>query len=214
MASATASSSIREDGIRSELWVYVALDAPVKFIGAEGAQRVGPIAQALRDRLRGMGAGRSAAKIGDACVTETGPEERRASSRAIPTTRSSPAASPSSTWTRRLGPSAATALSFSGATARLRNPAAMTRSRLSGKVGAGLDPCGAIQVPFELAAGQEREIVFRLGVGRDAEDARNLVRRFRGSAAARERARSGLAILEAHARRGAGGDAGSVAQRA
>jgi cellobiose phosphorylase len=52
-------------------------------------------------------------------------------------------------------------------------------------VGAALDPCAAIQVPFELADGQEREIVFRLGAGRNADDARNLVHRFRGSAAAR-----------------------------
>ena len=29
--SATASSSTRKRGIRSEMWVYVALDAPVKF---------------------------------------------------------------------------------------------------------------------------------------------------------------------------------------
>ena len=61
----------------------------------------------------------------------------------------------------------------------------MTRSRLSGKVGPALDPCAAIQVPFELADGQEREIVFTLGAGRDGEDATNLVHRFRGSAAAR-----------------------------
>ncbi|HLA28546.1 MAG TPA: glycosyl hydrolase family 65 protein [Syntrophales bacterium] len=61
----------------------------------------------------------------------------------------------------------------------------MTRVRLSGRVGAALDPCAAIQVSFELAAGQEREIIFRLGVGRDADDAGSLVRRFRGSAAAR-----------------------------
>jgi len=61
----------------------------------------------------------------------------------------------------------------------------MTRSRLSGKVGAALDPCAAIQVPFDLADGQEREIIFRLGVGRDADDAINMVRRFRGAAAAR-----------------------------
>ena len=74
---------------------------------------------------------------------------------------------------------------FIGRNGTLRSPAAMTRVRLSGKVGAGLDPCGAIHVPFELAGGQEREIIFRLGVGRDAEDARNLVRRFRGPAAAR-----------------------------
>ena len=61
----------------------------------------------------------------------------------------------------------------------------MARSRLSGKVGAALDPCAAIQVPFELADGEEREIVFRLGVGRNAADAGSLVQRFRGPAAAR-----------------------------
>ena len=53
-------------------------------------------------------------------------------------------------------------------------------------MGAALDPCAAIQVPFELAAGQEREIVFVLGAGRDAEDARNLLRRFSGPPGARE----------------------------
>ena len=52
-------------------------------------------------------------------------------------------------------------------------------------MGAALDPCAAIQVSFDLAAGEEREIVFRLGVGRDADDARNLVNRFRGPTAAR-----------------------------
>ena len=52
-------------------------------------------------------------------------------------------------------------------------------------MGAGLDPCGAIQVNFELADGQEREIVFRLGVGRNADDAGQLVQRFRGALAAR-----------------------------
>ncbi len=74
---------------------------------------------------------------------------------------------------------------FLGRNGTLRSPAAMTRARLSGKVGVGLDPCAAIQVPFELADGQEREIIFKLGVGRDANDARNLVHRFRGSAGAR-----------------------------
>ena len=60
---------------------------------------------------------------------------------------------------------------FLGRNGTLRNPAAMGRTRLSGKVGVGLDPCGAIQVRFELARGQEREIVFSLGVGRDVEEA-------------------------------------------
>ena len=74
---------------------------------------------------------------------------------------------------------------FLGRNGTLRSPAAMMRTRLSGKVGAALDPCAAIQVVFDLADGQEREIVFRLGVGRDAGEAGNLVNRFRGSTAAR-----------------------------
>ena len=75
---------------------------------------------------------------------------------------------------------------FLGRNGTLANPAAMARSRLSGRVGAALDPCGAIQVAFDLADGEEREIVFTLGAGQDADDAGNLAHRFRGSAAARE----------------------------
>ena len=75
---------------------------------------------------------------------------------------------------------------FLGRNGTLANPAAMKRSRLSGRVGSALDPCGAIQVAFELAAGEEREIVFTLGAGKKTDDAGNLARRFRGSVAARE----------------------------
>jgi cellobiose phosphorylase len=59
-------------------------------------------------------------------------------------------------------------------------PAAMTRARLSGRVGAGLDPCAALQVQVDMADGEEREFVFVLGVGRDEEEVRAQVRRFRG----------------------------------
>jgi cellobiose phosphorylase len=73
---------------------------------------------------------------------------------------------------------------FIGRNGTLKKPAAMLRSRLSGKSGAALDPCAAIQVPFDLAAGQAREIIFRLGTGRNLEDANNLLHRFRGSGSA------------------------------
>src|SRR6185369_8038787 len=66
-------------------------------------------------------------------------------------------------------------IEFLGRNGSLQNPAAMQRAHLSGRVGVGLDPCAALQVAFELADGQEREIVFRLGVGRNAEDAGQLV---------------------------------------
>jgi cellobiose phosphorylase len=74
---------------------------------------------------------------------------------------------------------------FLGRNGTYQRPAAMTRARLSGRVGASLDPCAAIQVPFDLADGQEREIIFRLGAGKKSDDAGNLVRRFRGAAPAR-----------------------------
>jgi cellobiose phosphorylase len=75
---------------------------------------------------------------------------------------------------------------FLGRNGDLGHPAAMSRSHLSGRVGAALDPCGAIQVAFELADGEEREIVFTLGSGQNADDAARLARRFCDSVAARE----------------------------
>jgi cellobiose phosphorylase len=74
---------------------------------------------------------------------------------------------------------------FIGRNGTLQNPTAMSSSRLSGRAGAALDPCAAIQVPFELADGQEREITFRLGAAQNGDDVRQVVQRFRGSAAAR-----------------------------
>ncbi len=52
---------------------------------------------------------------------------------------------------------------------------------MSGRVGAGLDPCGAIQLVFDLAEGQTREIVFTLGAGKDRQEADTLVQRYHGS---------------------------------
>jgi cellobiose phosphorylase len=68
---------------------------------------------------------------------------------------------------------------FIGRNGSLEAPAALQRARLSGKVGAGMDPCAAIQVPFELADGQARQIIFRLGVGHSADDASANALRFR-----------------------------------
>jgi cellobiose phosphorylase len=73
---------------------------------------------------------------------------------------------------------------FLGRNGTLTAPAALSRTRLSGRVGAAFDPCAAIQVSFDLASGQEREVIFRLGVGRDRSEAERLVARFRGSQAA------------------------------
>ena len=80
--------------------------------------------------------------------------------------------------------------------------------------GAGLDPCAALQAPFELAHGQEREVVFTLGAWRDLDDARDLAQRLRGAAAPCARSRCGVAVLESYPRRGAGGNPRAIPQRA
>jgi len=74
---------------------------------------------------------------------------------------------------------------FIGRNRSLQNPLAMERQRLSGRVGAGLDPCAAIQMAFDLNAGQEYEMVFMLGMGDSRQvDPAALVMRHRGSSAA------------------------------
>ena len=74
---------------------------------------------------------------------------------------------------------------FIGRNGTLAAPAAMRSEALSGKTGAGLDPCGAMQVTFDLASGQEQETSFRLGVGRSPTDVQNLIHRFRRADACR-----------------------------
>lgn len=77
-------------------------------------------------------------------------------------------------------------MEFIGRNGTLRNPDAMRRVKLSGKTGLALDPCGAIQVPFFMVDGEEQEIIFRLGSGRDVNDASAIVRQFKGSTIASE----------------------------
>ena len=74
---------------------------------------------------------------------------------------------------------------FIGRNGSLAAPEAMRRTRLSGRLGADLDPCGAIQVPFTLADGQEREIIFRLGAARDLNQACVLAQDLRRPGSAR-----------------------------
>ena len=69
---------------------------------------------------------------------------------------------------------------FIGRNGSLEKPAAMKQVSLSNKVGAALDPCAAMQVQCELTDGEEREIIFTLGVGRNRDEARMLALKNRG----------------------------------
>jgi cyclic beta-1,2-glucan synthetase len=50
---------------------------------------------------------------------------------------------------------------------------------LSGKIGAGLDPCAALRAPVELRAGGSADVVFFLGQAENKEQARRLLRQYR-----------------------------------
>ena len=68
---------------------------------------------------------------------------------------------------------------FIGRNGSLRRPAALGRDGLAGRVGPALDPCGAIQVKFDLNPGDTRVVVGLIGDGRDAEQIADVVERFR-----------------------------------
>ena len=172
-----------ERGIRSEMWVYVALDAAIKFTvlkvrnQSDRSRRLsatGYVEWVLGD-LRPKSTMHVITRIdrNSGTLFAHNPYNTEFRDRTAFFDVDDTARSVSGDRTE-----------FLGRNGTLSSPAAMTRTRLSGKVGAAFDPCAAIQVIFDLAAGQEREIVFRLGVGRDANDARNLANRFRGSTAA------------------------------
>ena len=60
----------------------------------------------------------------------------------------------------------------------LAGPAALLRQRLAGRHGAGLDPCGALQVPIEIGPGETRHVAFVLGQGSDRSHALELAQRY------------------------------------
>ena len=57
-------------------------------------------------------------------------------------------------------------------------PAALNRSRLSGRAGDLVDPCAALMTPLEIAPGGEETILFLLGQGENPEEARRLIRAY------------------------------------
>jgi cyclic beta-1,2-glucan synthetase len=68
---------------------------------------------------------------------------------------------------------------FIGRNGTLAQPAALRRVGLSGRDGAGLDPCAAIQTSIELAPGEARQLIFLLGQADSIEEARSVNTRFR-----------------------------------
>jgi cellobiose phosphorylase len=176
---------VTSGGIYSELWVYVALDAAIKFsvlkLRNDSGRPRRISATGYVEWVLGDLPAKSAMHVTTEIDAQSGaiyarnPHNAEFSDRVAFFDVDDPTRNVSGDRTE-----------FIGRNGTPRNPAAMGRSRLSGKVGAALDPCAAIQVNLDLDDGHEREIVFRLGVGRNAEDAGKIVRRFRGSLAGRD----------------------------
>jgi cyclic beta-1,2-glucan synthetase len=73
---------------------------------------------------------------------------------------------------------------FIGRNGSLGSPAALLRARLSDRTGAGLDPCGAVQLTITLGPGEERTLIGQLGEAIDEAAARAILQRFRAPEAA------------------------------
>lgn len=173
-----------EDGITSELQVYVAPDAAVKFSVLKVSNNSGRSRRLSATGYVEWVLGDTRPKSTMHVVTETDPVTgsvlaRNAFNSEFP---DRVAFFDANTSTRTI---TGDRTEFLGRNGVLSNPAGMHKARLSGKLGPGLDPCAAIRVPFELLEGQQREVVFILGAGQNAERAAELVRRFRGVEAAR-----------------------------
>jgi len=174
-----------ESGIASELHTYVAMDAPVKFVVVKLRNLSH---RSRRLSLTGywelvMGEWRHSNLMH--IVTEPDPHSgalfarnsygRECANRLVFAQVSETERSMTGSRTE-----------FIGRNGSLANPSAMRRKRLSGKTGAGLDPCIALQTRIDLAEGQEREVVFIFGAARNAGEAQHYIQRFAGPTGARQ----------------------------
>jgi cyclic beta-1,2-glucan synthetase len=174
----------RSGGIVSELWIYVAIDAAVKFsvlkVRNESGRPRRISATGYVEWVLGDLRARSAMHVSTEIAAQSGALYAR-----------NPYNSEFADCVAffdvddQMRTLSGDRSEFLGRNGSLRAPAALARWSLSGKVGPALDPCAAIQVSLNLGDGQERELVFRLGVGRNGDDAGHLVQRFRGALAAR-----------------------------
>jgi len=172
-----------EDDIRTELWMYVALHARLKFWVLRVHNRSGRARRLSATGYVEWVLGDMRNKYAMHIVTEPDPATGALLARNAYNTEfpgrvaffDTDATARSVTCDR---------MEFLGRNGGPRIPAAMGRAGLSGRTGAGLDPCAAIQVPLELGKDETREVIFRLGAAQDAKAASDLAYRYRGSNAA------------------------------
>lgn len=168
-----------EDGIHSEMWVYVDVEAPVKFVVLRLKNKSGRSrklsATGYIETVLGELRYKSAMYIISEQDSETGALFSR-----NPYNTEFPDRVMFFDTDETIKTFTGDRTEFIGRNHSLGNPDGMARIKLSNKIRVGRDPCSAIQTYFDLFDDQEREVVFKIGAGKNEEDARNLVLRFRG----------------------------------
>lgn len=174
-----------EDSIASELWIYVAADAPIKFArlilrnksGRERSLSVTGYWEWVLGELRQKNSMHVItewdAKAGAILVRN--PYNSDFDGRIAFVAASEVIRSYTCDRTE-----------FIGRNRTLANPASMSRVKLSGKTGAGLDACAALQLSVSLQPDEEREIVFKFGAGLDRTKALALLQTYRRTDACRD----------------------------
>lgn len=166
--------SHNERGIKSELWVYVARNAPVKFsvlklYNASGAEcrlsAVGYVEWVLGD-LR--------SKTARHIVTQADSPAGALFARNAHTLDFPGRVAVFDLNQRLERTMTGDRTEFIGREGSLSEPAGLKRVCLSGRTGSALDPCGAIQTTFTLKEGESHELVFILGAADNMDDAVSL----------------------------------------
>jgi cellobiose phosphorylase len=168
-----------QDGIASQMQMFVATDAPIKFISIKMSNTSGRRRSLSVTALFELVLGELRETNAPHIVTELDPKTGALLARnAYNTDFAQRVVFLDCSEARRTV--SGDRREFLGRNGRSAQPACLSRMHLSGHVGAGLDPCAAMQATLDLSDGQESEIVFIFGTGRDLADTRNLVNRFRG----------------------------------
>ncbi len=172
-----------EDGITTELCLFVAIDAPVKFVRIKIRNHSGRARQLSVTGYWEWVLGELRSKSLMHVVTELDPVTGAIFARNYysPEFADKVVFADCSESVRTFTGDRTEFLGRNGASS---NPAAMRRARLSNRTGAGADPCAAIQTLVNLEDGHEKIIVFTIGAGTGDDATRGLVQRFRGEGSA------------------------------
>jgi cyclic beta-1,2-glucan glucanotransferase len=168
----------REDGIHSEMSVFVDKDLPVKFIVLKVKNESGN-----KRKLSAMGfleiiLGDTRSKTNIHVFSE----QDQNTGALLLRNRYNPAFAERVSYFKVEGgynfSYTADRSEFIGRNRDLNNPQALYRKKLAGRTGAAMDPCAALHVKFDLLSGGEKEIIFQIGNEKNTGAAAALLQQF------------------------------------